>query len=116
MKYEKTFNVFDSRAFVAIMISLSGLSLPITGYVCHLYGFHPLSLSRHAWMSAHNAFGFLFAAFVLWHVALNRKARLNHVKSSTLKIPKLRRELLVATLAVALTLLLAVGHAFHAGR
>jgi len=116
MKEQKNSRPFDSRAFAAIMITLSGIGLPLTGYICHLYGFSPMSMMRHAWMSGHNALGFLFAVFALWHVVLNRKALLSHIRNGVLKIPRLRREFLLACLAVALTLLVTVGHAFHAGR
>ena len=105
----------NSRAFVALMMGLSGLGLPVTGIVNHAYGFSPPSSARHAWMSAHNALGVLFVAFSIWHIVLNRRALLNHVRSAASQIPAIRRELLVAAAVVTVTLLLSVGHALHAG-
>ena len=105
----------NPRAFAALMIGLSGLGLPVTGLVTHVYAFSPLSVARHAWMSAHNALGVLFVAFSIWHIVLNRRALLNHVRSAASQIPAIRRELVVAAAVVTLTLLLSVGHALHAG-
>ena len=67
-------NRFDTRGFVALIIALCGLGLPITGVANHLHGFNPLSVARHAWMSAHNCLGLLFILFAIWHLVLNRRA------------------------------------------
>jgi len=103
-------------AFVALMIGLSGLGLPVTGIVNHVYGFSPPSSARHAWMSAHNGLGVLFVTFLVWHVVLNRRALWNHVRSTAARIPAMSRESMLATAVIAVTLLLFVGHAFHAGQ
>ena len=106
---------FKHRAFVALMLVFSGLTLPVTGIANHVYGFAPLSVERHAWMSAHNALGLLFVVFSIWHVVLNRKALWSHVKNTAAHIPGVSREAMLAGAIIAGTLLLFVGHAFHAG-
>lgn len=112
----KTGKRLNARAFTVMMMVFSGLGLPLTGVVNHAYGFAPLSVERHAWMSAHNALGVLFALFSIWHIVLNRRAVWNHVRSTVSRIPAMSREAMVAVAVVVITLLLFVGHAFHAVR
>ena len=112
----KTGKRLNPRAFTAMMMVFSGLGLPLTGIVNHAYGFAPLSVERHAWMSAHNALGILFALFSIWHIVLNRRAVWNHVRSTASRIPAMSREAMLAGGVVAITLLVFIGHAFHAGR
>jgi hypothetical protein len=102
------------RAFVTLMIAFSGFGLPVTGIANHIYGFVPLTVARHAWMSAHNSLGLLFVAFSIWHIVLNRRALWNHLRSAA-RVPAVSREAVLAGALVALALLLFVGHAFHAG-
>jgi hypothetical protein len=111
----KTGKRLNARAFTAMMMVMSGLGLPLTGVMNHAYGFAPLSVGRHAWMSAHNALGVLFAGFSIWHIVLNRRAVWNHLRSTASHIPAMSREAMLAGAVVAITLLLFVGHTFHAG-
>lgn len=106
---------FNLRAFAVLMITFSGLGLPVTGIVNHFYGFAPLSLERHAWMSAHNVLALLFTIFAVWHVVLNRRALWNYLKGLAARMPRANREAVVAVAVVAVALLIFVGHAFHAG-
>ncbi len=106
---------FNHRAFVAMVMAFSCLGLPVTGIVNHFYGFDPLSVERHAWMSAHNTLGFLFVLFSIWHVVLNRKALCSHSRSTAARLPSVSREAMLAGSAVAVMLALFVGHAFHVG-
>ena len=106
---------FNTRAFVALMIAFSGLGLPVTGIANHIYGFLPLSVARHAWMSAHNILGLLFVVFSIWHIVLNRRTLRNHIKGVVARIPLVSREGILAVVSVAVLLLLFVGHAFHVG-
>lgn len=106
---------FKHRAFVAMVMVFSGLALPMTGIANHFYGFAPLSVERHAWMSAHNALGIVFIVFSIWHIQLNRRALWNHVKNTAAHIPAMSREATLAGTVVTVVLLLFVGHAFHAG-
>ena len=112
----KTGRRLNPRALTAMTMVLTGLGLPATGIVNHAYGFDPLSTARQAWMSAHNALGVLFAVSSIWHIVLNRRALWKHVRSTASRIPAMSREALVAGAVVAVTLLVFIGHAFHAGR
>lgn len=113
---EKMARKFNTRAFVVLMILFSGLGLPVTGIANHIYGFAPISVERHAWMSAHNVLGLLFVIFSIWHVVLNRRVLLNYMRSAAARVPAINREALLAGAVVAFVLLLFVGHAFHAGK
>lgn len=106
---------FKHRAFVAMAMVFSGLALPVTGIANHFYGFAPLSVERHTWMSAHNALGLVFVFFSIWHVVLNRKALWSHVRNAAAHLPIVSREAMLAGFVVAVMLALFVGHAFHAG-
>ena len=116
MKSEEKRRKLNRRAFVALMVCFSGLGLPVTGIANHIYGLSPLTVERHAWMSAHNSLGILFVVFSIWHIVLNRRALWIYVKSAAGRIPAVSREAVLAGTVVALALLLFVGHAFHVGQ
>jgi len=103
------------RAFVALMTAFSGLGLPVTGVANHVYGFSPLSVARHAWMSAHNVLGLLFVVFSIWHIVPNRRPLWNHARSMAARAPSISREAVLAGFVVACALFVFVGHAFVAG-
>jgi len=109
---ESTAPKFRIRTFVAISCALCGLALPLTVLGDYLYAFAPLTAGRHAWMTAHNAFGQMFIAFVTWHIILNRRAMCNHLKNMAGTHSFFSREALLV-FAVALVALLLVSHAFH---
>jgi len=111
----ETAKALNVRAFVANMILLATIGLPITGIANHKYGFSPLSIERHAWMSAHNVLGLLFVLFSIWHIVLNRRAVWNHLKNATSRISVVSREAILAVLLTAGALLLFVGHALVVG-
>jgi len=111
----ETSSGLNIRAFVALVIAFSGCGLPVTGIANHAYGFDSLTVARHAWMSAHNVLGLLFAVFSIWHVVLNRNALWSHVRNTAAHVPRVSREAILAGSVVAVVLALFVGHAFHAG-
>ena len=104
---------FNRRAFVALTITLAGMGLPLTGYMNHYYQMAPMTLGRHAWMTAHNILGVIFTVFALWHVIMNRRALSLYLQSGWAKCKGYNREAIAAFSLVALLLLLFVGHAFH---
>lgn len=112
---EKHTRKFSVRAFVTLMIAISGLGLPITGIATHMHGFEPLTVARHAWMSAHNCLGFLFVLFSIWHLAFNRRALWKYMKGAAAQVPLFSTEAFLACTAVAFLLVLFAGHAFHVG-
>jgi hypothetical protein len=103
---------FNTRAFVALTATIAGLGLPLSGYFNHLFQMDPMTIQRHAWMSAHNILGVIFMVFAVWHATLNRRALFNHAKGFVMRIPFLSREAIMATGVVALGLFIFVGHAF----
>jgi hypothetical protein len=109
---QTTKDSFDIRAFVALTAAIAGLGLPLSGYYNHLFQMDPMTIQRHAWMSAHNILGVIFAIFAIWHAILNRRALFNHVKGSFTRIPFIRREALFAISLVSFGLLIFVGHSF----
>lgn len=104
---------FNTRGFVVLMIVFSGLGLPITGIANHFYGFSPLTVARHAWMSAHNTLGLLFIIFTIWHILFNRRALVNHIRGRMAHMTVLSREAILAGIATMLPLFIFIGHAFH---
>jgi hypothetical protein len=106
---------FNIRSFVALMAGMSALGLPVTGIACHYYGFEPMTVARHAWMSAHNILGFIFAVSALWHAALNRRAIGGYIRNVAAKTPRISREAALAAVTVVCLTLLITSHAFHAG-
>ncbi|MDD5712046.1 MAG: DUF4405 domain-containing protein [Smithellaceae bacterium] len=112
---EKKKQRFNTRAFVALMVATSGVSLPITGIANHLYGFSSMTVARHVWMAAHNVLGLLFVIFSIWHVIINRKAFWNHLRGSAAHVSLMSREAVLAGAVLAVILLIFIGHAFHAG-
>lgn len=112
---ETTIKRFNTRAFVTLMIAFTGVGLPVTGIANHVYGFSALTITRHAWMSAHNVLGLLFIIFSIWHITLNRRALLNHIRGVAARVSFVSREAVLAGAIVTIVLLIFVGHAFHAG-
>jgi hypothetical protein len=105
---------FNPRAFVALVAAVAGLGLPLTGVANHLFQMESMTLRRHARMAAHNGLAVIFATFVVWHVVLNRRAFLAHLRGAAARWRSVSREVLWATVLVAAGLFVAVGHAFHA--
>jgi hypothetical protein len=108
-----TSNRFDPRAFTVLMMVACIAALPVTGYFNHVLGFDGITVSRHAWMSAHNAIGALFVVFATWHTLLNRRALLRHARTAVGALPSVSRGALVGCALVALFLFVAIGHALH---
>jgi hypothetical protein len=105
---------FNRRAFAALAACVSGLGLPVTGYMNHLYQFSPMTPARHAWMMAHNLLGVLFVIFALWHAVLNRRALAGYLRGGMKRLRGISREAALAFLLVAGLLLFFVGISFHA--
>jgi hypothetical protein len=104
---------FNQRAFVSLVVAVAGLGLPLTGLFNHLLGTEGISPRRHFWMAAHNGLGILFTTFVVWHLVLNRRALLAHIRGVGGRWRSVSREILWAAALVAAVLLGAVGHTFH---
>jgi len=106
-------NFFNLRGFVILTATFTGLGLPITGLANHLQQAESLlSLSRHAWMSAHTILGIIFMLSIVSHAILNRRILLNYVRGHASR-PGIGREAVGSIILVTVMLFLAVGHAFH---
>jgi hypothetical protein len=110
----RTGKPLNQRAFVALIATISGAGLPLTGLANHLLQTEPITLPRHAWMAAHDALGIIFTVFAVWHVILNRRALMKHAKGLAGRLPALSREAVLAVALVGILLFLAVGHTFIA--
>ena len=62
---------FNKRAFVSIGMLVSGITLPVSGFLNHIFGFEALTPARHFWMSVHNISAVLFLVFAIIHINLN---------------------------------------------
>ncbi len=99
---------FNYRAFVALIVAITGVAVPLTAVLGH--GHH--SESSQALMGLHGALGLVFVIFSIWHVVLNRRALLNYTRSLTGRVPAVSREALAAVAVVVGSLSLWLGHAF----
>jgi len=106
----------STRALVTLSVAFTGLLLPVTGIANHIYGFSPMSVARHAWMTAHNLLGLLFVVFSIWHALLNRRALWSHVKNAARRAKSASiRDKVTAGIVAAVFMLVFVAHAFHPG-
>ena len=69
----------NRRAFVAIGATVTGLALPVTGFVDHVLLDSPGGAGFNAGSVTHWTCALLFMGFVAVHVALNRKAYRRHI-------------------------------------
>lgn len=102
---------FNKRAFVSVGIFISGIGLPFSGLMNHSLGFDPLTVERHFWMTVHNVLGFFFTFFAVWHVMLNWKALLNHMKKVSGIL--VSREAVYAISIVLFFLTIMIFHSLH---
>lgn len=106
---------FNRRSFVVLMAAFAGVGLPVSGLANHLLQLDPMTVQRHAWMSAHNSLGLTFVVFSSWHAILNRRALLKYTSSLPRGLAKVRREAAYAAALVVGVLGLALGHRFFSG-
>ena len=104
---------FNYRSFTVLVMTMSGLGLPLTGFMNHLYQFEPISFPRHAWMTAHNTLATLFAIFALCHTIINRKALFIGFISARNQMLKVKREAIIALCLVGSVTFLLVSHTYH---
>jgi hypothetical protein len=106
---------FSFRAFAALLMTFSGVGLPITGLANHYLAFDPMSVERHAWMTAHNVLAILFTVSAIWHIVQNRQAWARHLKGPAGRMPTISREAMYAFGLVFVVTCLMVSHAFFIG-
>lgn len=103
---------FNRRAFTAIVIFLSGLSLPLSGLMNHQMQYEPLSNQRHFWMAMHNSAAILFIIFVIVHIWYNWRTLIVYARKA--KALSVSKELLAAFILVLILVGLFSLHALHA--
>jgi hypothetical protein len=106
---DKTKHKFNSRAFVCIMIGITGFSLPITGLLFHAEQGGP-RFHGGFWQPVHVAMGILFTIFCTWHIILNRKALLRYLTALDLRRLRISRELGLALVICGTILLISIIH------
>jgi succinate dehydrogenase/fumarate reductase cytochrome b subunit len=103
---------FNKCAFISTSLFVSGLILPLSGYIIHILQFETLSIEKHLCMSVHNVAGILFALFVLLHITFNWSVLLNYAKKAKEKF--VSKETLTAVALVIIVVCLFSSHVFHA--
>jgi hypothetical protein len=106
---------WDKRRFVSLGVLFSALALPVTGLGDHLARHSANSSGPRAgivWVLAHVAIGTLFVVFCTWHVSINRRALLKHLRGTVRRRALPSREALAALALVGGVLALTVTHAF----
>ncbi len=111
---KKAHKKMNKRALVALIALISGIGLPFTGLAVHLLHSNSLHGARHAWMSTHEALGIIFSISVIWHVILNRKGLVNHIRHSAGNPAHASKEFFWASALVGMMLLMALSHSFLA--
>ncbi len=92
--------IFDHRTFVSMMAGLMGIILFISGPILHTYSHQRAVVGGHVWFTIHVFSGILFLITVGWHIFLNRRVFLKHLKSGAAGSLPISRE---ACLAIAIT-------------
>lgn len=101
---------FNTRAFVAMMAGLTGFGLPISGLALHAHSEHRLAFDGHEWTALHVFLGILFTVFVTWHIVLNRRPILNHIKAGAAGWMPLSREARWAAIITAAIVVTMISH------
>ncbi len=107
---ERVEKKFNYRAFYSIGMLLSGLSLPISGFINHELQLEELTPIREFWMTVHNSAGILFFVLVIFHLVLNRIVLIKHLQK--VKGRLISKEAVLAIVFVALIVISVSLHAF----
>jgi cytochrome b subunit of formate dehydrogenase len=102
---------FNKRAFVAIVIFLTGISLPVSGIMNHNLQPEPMTVDKHFWMSVHNFAAILFIIFVIVHIYYNWRVLMHYAKNATRMT--ISKEALAAVAFMILVIGLFTSHVFH---
>lgn len=97
---------------MALIALISSVGLLFTGWAIHLLHSNYLSDAFHRWMVTHGVLGIIFTVSSIWHVILNRKGLLNHIRYSEGKIVQMRKEVSWAIALVGIMLTLVLIHTF----
>ena len=103
---------FNHRAFVAVMMGLAAIMLPVSGLLLHAYSEGEITSGGHSWFMLHILSGVLFVIFFIWHIVLNRRALAKHIKSHISGIVPLSREAGLALIIVLLIVIIIFHNSF----
>ena len=104
---------FNRRAFISIAMFSSGIFLPLSGYMNHLFQFETITGERHIWMSVHNVSAVLFTIFAIFHVVANWRSMVRYFQKVKGRV--VSRESFYAILFVVVIVGFISSHAFIAG-
>ncbi len=89
---------FNKRAFVSLVLGVSGLLLPVSGIILHGQQSVFMTPERHLWMSIHNTAALLFTIAAVYHSIANRNALVHYLRK--IQSAAVSREALAAILIV----------------
>lgn len=107
---ERAKKTLNKRALAAMVALISGVGLPFTGLGNHLLHSSSLHGPRHFWIVTHEVLGIIFMVSAIWHIILNRKALVNHIRGSAELVAGVSREACWAAALVVIMLFVSVGH------
>ncbi len=102
---------FNKRAFISIVMFISGFCLPFSGLKCHKLQFEQLTVEKHFWMSFHNSAAIIFIIFAIIHISYNWRILINYTKRA--KKVFISKEALAAIALVVVIIGLVASHVFH---
>lgn len=104
----------NKRRLSFYFMMASFLTLPVSGFLLHLYSRNPLAWqARHACMAVHNLASMVFLAAVIVHISLNAKSVMAHVRTRRDHVIPRAKELFIALSVMVVLIALGVRHAFH---
>ncbi len=107
---KKARKTLAKRALAAMVALISGIGLPFTGLCNHLLHSSSLHGTRHFWIVTHEVLGIIFMVSAIWHIILNRKALVNHIRGSMGGVAGVSREACWAAALVGTMLFVSVAH------
>ncbi len=111
---KKTAKGSGKRALTALISLISGAGLPFTGVAVHMLKSDPTHGALHSCTVAHEILGVMFTVSTIWHVILNRKALVNHIRRSPGQVVRISREAVWAVVLVGALLLIGLSHTLFA--
>ena len=103
-------NSFNRRAFITLMVTISSLVLPVTGFIMHFSKEAGITAEIHGLFMLHFLFGAIFIVFAIWHIYLNRRAFFKTFKSNISPLLLSREAGWAFTISLILILLLVFHH------
>jgi hypothetical protein len=105
----------NPRVLLALTMLGSFIFLPSFGLALHLSTNAPFQPTQHLLMTFHNLAGIIFMISLILHLVLNWRPLWNYLKMAVGKVGMYRKEMVVATLLLAIPLGLGILHVFELG-